>query len=191
MDAVLKWRPNRSAGNNGRSGSPLLTQGAGRGDHGGGPSMSDGRFAVLTTIILILAYIVSLSVSSLDRVLAFVGSTGSTAISFILPGLFYYKISDPESIHHQRLVKEDDDIDEETDDDIESSGALAQSTASIHSNASGASGAAWRWRRKWKWNPEHLDHAFLRKMGLSLAIYGMVVMSVCLIMNIFFSVTSE
>ncbi|KAI9904195.1 hypothetical protein N3K66_000724 [Trichothecium roseum] len=191
MDAVLKWRPNRSAGANGRSGSPLLTQGAGRGDHGGGPSMSDGRFAVLTTVILILAYIVSLSVSSLDRVLAFVGSTGSTAISFILPGLFYYKISDPESIHHQRLVKEDDDIDEETDDDIESSGALAQSTASIHSNASGAPGAAWRWRRKWKWNPEHLDHAFLRKLGLSLAIYGIVVMSVCLIMNIFFSVTSE
>ena len=153
--------------------------------------MSDGRFAVLTTIILILAYIVALSVSSLDRVLAFVGSTGSTAISFILPGLFYYKISDPESIHHQRLVKEDDDIDEESDDDIENSGALAQSTASLHSNASGAPNTAWRWRRKWKWNPEHLDHGLLRKIGLSLAIYGIVVMAVCLIMNIFFSVTSE
>lgn len=30
------------------------------------------------------------------KVLSFVGSTGSTTISFILPGLFYYKIHENE-----------------------------------------------------------------------------------------------
>ena len=152
--------------------------------------MSDGRFALLTTVILILAYITALSVSSLDRMLAFVGSTGSTAISFILPGLFYYKISDPDSIHHQRLLKEDDDIDENGNEDIEDSAPLAQSTASLASNPdASSSNLAWRWRRKWRWDFEHLDHGLLRKLSLATAIYGIVVMTVCLVMNIFFTVS--
>lgn len=151
--------------------------------------MSDTRFALLTTLILTLAYITALSVDSLDRMLAFVGSTGSTSISFILPGLFYYKISDPDSIHHQRLLKEDDDMEDSGDEDVEDSAQLAQSTASLHSAASNASGrnSSWRWRRKWRWDLEHLEHGLVRKMALALAIYGMVVMAVCLIMNIFFA----
>jgi len=190
LDAVLKWRPNRNRtqGNNGRSGSPLLNAPAARGDHAAG-AMSDGRFALLTTLILTLAYITALSVSSLDRVLAFVGSTGSTSISFILPGLFYYKISDPDSIHHQRLMKEDDDMDDNGDTDVEDSGALAQSTGSLLSQASGSGGSSsqWRWRKKWRWDLEHVDHGLLRKISLATAIYGIVVMAVCLIMNIFFA----
>ncbi|KAF7557498.1 hypothetical protein G7046_g6036 [Stylonectria norvegica] len=190
LDAVLKWRPNRSSANNGRS-SPLLNgPGSARGDHGGNVPMSDMRFALLTTFILSLAYLTALSVTSLDRVLAFVGSTGSTSISFILPGLFYYKISDPESIYHQRLVKEDDDMEDSGSSDVEDSGALAQSTTSILSSASNPSGRnAWRWRRKWRWDLEHLEHGLLRKLSLTLAIYGMVVMAVCLILNIFFTIT--
>lgn len=152
--------------------------------------MNDTRFALLTTAILTLAYITALSVTSLDRVLAFVGSTGSTSISFILPGLFYYKISDPNSAHHQRLMKADDDM-EDSSSDVEETAALAQSNASIRSGGSNASSHrnAWRWRRKWRWDMEHLDHGFVRKMSLALAIYGMVVMSVCLIMNIFHTVS--
>ncbi|KAK7418655.1 hypothetical protein QQX98_003845 [Neonectria punicea] len=197
LDAVMKWRPNRSQG---RTAAPLLNAGAAapRGDHGGG-SMSDLRFAIITTFILILAYFTALSVTSLARVLAFVGSTGSTSISFILPGLFYYKISDPDSSYHQRLVKEDDDMDEESSSDVEESAALAQSTTSIHSVASIASIASnlstnsatnpWRWRKKWRWDLEHMHHSNLRRLSLALAIYGMVVMTVCLILNIFFSAT--
>lgn len=45
-----------------------------------------------TTALVIGTFIIAISVSQLDLVLAFVGSTGSTAISFILPGLFYYKL---------------------------------------------------------------------------------------------------
>lgn len=152
--------------------------------------MSDTRFALLTTVILTLAYFTALSVSSLDRVLAFVGSTGSTSISFILPGLFYYKISDPESVHHQRLIKADDDMDDESDSDQEEAvGLVGRSTGgSLPEGAGSANPLHWRWRRKWRWDLEHLDHGLVRKLALLLAIYGVVVMAVCLGMNIFFAV---
>lgn len=196
LDAVLKWRPNRNSSNNGRTAAPLLPT-APAGDHGSTAPMSDLRFAVITTFILTFAYMTALSVTSLDRVLAFVGSTGSTSISFILPGLFYYKISNPDSTYHQRLVKEDDDIDgDSSTSDVEDSAALAQSTTSVRSGVSLASNASthsnrnsWRWRRKWRWDLEHIEHHHLRRMALGLAIYGAVVMSVCLALNIFFIVT--
>jgi amino acid permease len=103
-----------------------------------------------------------MSVSSLDKVLAYVGSTGSTSISFILPGLFYYKISAPDSIHHQRLTKEDDDEYEE----FTERGLLAQGTMQT---------SAWR-------------TMILRRLALALAIYGILVMIVCLITNMFFTI---
>ncbi|KAM0344069.1 hypothetical protein ACHAPU_007972 [Fusarium lateritium] len=196
LDAVLKWRPNRNSSNNGRNAAPLLPTPP-AGDHGSGATISDLRFAVITTFILTFAYMTALSVTSLDRVLAFVGSTGSTSISFILPGLFYYKISNPDSIHHQRLAKEDDDIDEDSaTSDVEDSAALAQSTTSIRSGASIASNTStrsnrnsWRWRRKWRWDFEHIEQHHLRRLALALAIYGTVVMTVCLGLNIFFAIT--
>lgn len=101
-----------------------------------------------------------MTVSSLDKVLAYVGSTGSTSISFILPGLFYYKISSPESIHHQRLSK-DDDEGESDDEDEEGSG-----------RKTGFGSRIWRER-------------VLRKMALALAIYGLFVMILCLGTNLF------
>ncbi|KAM3502503.1 hypothetical protein MY11210_009049 [Beauveria gryllotalpidicola] len=181
LNAVLGWRPNRSQNNSGRPGSPSLT--ASRGDHGSTAPMSDMRFALLTTIILTCAYTTALSVSSLDRMLAFVGSTGSTSISFILPGLFYYKISDPDSIHHQRLLKVDDDMEDSTSD-VEEAASLTQNPA-----APGPSGprGVWRWRKKWRWDLEHIDHEVIRKAALALSAYGIVVMAVCLIMNLFFA----
>jgi len=123
-----------------------------------------------------------MTVSSLEAVLAYVGSTGSTSISFILPGLFYYKISAPDSPAHQRLMK-DDDMDEETgdeddaaeDNDQEHNPLLATSIASLNSLTRGAKKAA---KRVW---PKDL----LRKLSLALAIYGVVVMVVCLGTNTF------
>ncbi|KAF4447866.1 putative AVT6-involved in amino acid efflux from the vacuole [Fusarium austroafricanum] len=196
LDAVLKWRPNRNSSNNGRTATPLLPASP-AGDHGSTAPMSDLRFAVITTFILTFAYMTALSVTSLDRVLAFVGSTGSTSISFILPGLFYYKISNPDSTYHQRLAKEDDDIDEDSPtSDVEDSAALAQSTTSVRSGVSIASNvstrsnrSSWRWRRKWRWDLEHIEHHHLRRLALALAIYGAVVMTVCLVLNIFFAAT--
>ncbi|KAI2632932.1 transmembrane amino acid transporter [Xylaria nigripes] len=201
VDAVLKWRPNlvsyaqgRTNSSHGRSHLPTAT----RSDHGSSAPMSELRFAILTTILLILAYAVALTVTSLERVLAYVGSTGSTAISFILPGLFYYKISDPDSIHHQRLTKEDDDVrsavasegDDDATDDEYAEGVPGASVSSIRSGASGtstrnrASRAPWRWLTKLRWDMEHLDPIHLRRASLALALYGACVMLVCLAMNI-------
>lgn len=69
IDNVLKWRPfaNRSG---------LRPVAAAR-----SAEMSDRRFAVITTCILIGTFVVAMLVNSLERVLAYVGSTGSTSIS--------------------------------------------------------------------------------------------------------------
>ena len=164
MDAVLKWRPhgfktsrNSPSGSPARS-MPLLTSTpappVARND-----TIGELRFAVITTVIIILSYTVAMTVSSLDKVLAYVGSTGSTSISFILPGLFYYKISSPESIYHQRLTKEDDEED----------------SSSVVESVVGQNGQSVHWRK-----------TILRKLSLALAIYGLFVMILCLGTNLFF-----
>ncbi|KAK0748980.1 transmembrane amino acid transporter protein-domain-containing protein [Schizothecium vesticola] len=205
IDAVLRWRPNRSSRPPSVSGAsvagsqPLLPSASSSGglDSHGAPAvaMSELRFALITSGILVCSYFTALSVSSLESVLAYVGSTGSTAISFILPGLFYYKISDPDSIHHQRLTKEDDDAEFEDDSDVEpvAASAMGDSVGSLRSVTSMVSSVTARarrlGRRKWRWDLEHLEHGLLRKMALGLAIYGCCVMMVCLGMNIFMPAT--
>jgi amino acid permease len=164
VDAVLKWRPNTKGSISPPNSSPsrtvpLLsggtTQPAARND-----TIGEVRFAIITTCIIIFSYTAAMTISSLDKVLAYVGSTGSTSISFILPGLFYYKISAPDSAHHQRLAKEDDD---ESGDEEEG----------------GNSGSSWFGTSQWRQN-------MLRKLSLALAIYGFVVMVLCLGTNLFF-----
>ena len=183
VDAVSKWRP---AGRRMLEFTPS----------GGSPSrnsllhnnkvpmrpkadeMGDLRFAVITTAIIILSYIVAMTVKSLESVLAYVGSTGSTAISFILPGLFYYKISSPDSPHHQRIYKDEDDGDEYE---------YASGTESRDGSSSTAGGpSSWQddWTHKVRWRKWRRD--IFRKMSLALAIYGMLVMVVCLVTNTFF-----
>ncbi|CAK7564668.1 MAG: hypothetical protein SEPTF4163_002567 [Sporothrix epigloea] len=197
LDAVLNWRPNKLAGSSGRSNGALLprTNGAPTTapatDSHGAPvvTLSDMRFAILTTLIIAGSYATALSVTSLDRVLAYVGSTGSTSISFILPGLFYYKISDPDSVHHQRLLKEDDDAGDllapQSDGDEDAETEANRDEASLRSGAaSHLHSRDRRWR--WRWDFEHLNESLLRKLSLCLAIYGICVMIVCLTMNLFF-----
>lgn len=50
------------------------------------------KFVIITTSLLIASYLLAVSVSSLAHVLAIVGATGSTSISFILPGIFGYQL---------------------------------------------------------------------------------------------------
>jgi len=54
--------------------------------------MSTWKHSVLTAGIVIAGYSIAWFVDDLKLVLSFVGSTGSTTISFILPGLFYFKV---------------------------------------------------------------------------------------------------
>lgn len=60
-------------------------------------------FNVITALLLIMGYSLAISVKSFALVLAVVGATGSTAISFILPGLFGYgligsELDDPSTL---------------------------------------------------------------------------------------------
>lgn len=173
VDAVIRWRPKRSQEASPTRG-PLLPGTQGKGNVPRGDGMSDTRFAVISTVIIILSYIVAITVSSLSTVLAYVGSTGSTSISFILPGLFYYKISAPDSPQHQRLLKEDDD--EAADNDEEADGE----DAGLLSKHIPERARAWF---KGAWTKD-----LLRKLSLALAIYGGVVMIVCLVVTTVFHV---
>lgn len=56
------------------------------------PNIPTPLYILITSIILFLSFILAVKAKSLEIVLAFVGATGSTAISFILPSLFAYNI---------------------------------------------------------------------------------------------------
>lgn len=205
VDAVLKWRPSasfkqrlsRSATPSNSSlgvpsssppgDTPLLPTGKKR-----KIELSETRFAIITTVIIILSYIVAMTVSSLEAVLAYVGSTGSTSISFILPGLFYYKISSPDNPLHQKLCKEEDDYDANFDPISDDEGRRRS-----YSGGEGAGGSEGEGLlansgflslggRSLLQRTRHIRRSLLRKLALALSIYGAVVMVTCLAMNTFF-----
>ncbi|KAJ3989322.1 transmembrane amino acid transporter protein-domain-containing protein [Lentinula detonsa] len=61
-------------------------------DHSIG-DMSHTKHTILTLAIIASTFTIAYIVDDLKIVLSFVGSTGSTTISFILPGLLYWKLS--------------------------------------------------------------------------------------------------
>ena len=131
---------------------------------------------MLTALILIASYAVAMSVASLDRVLAFVGSTGSTAISFILPGLFYHRMTRPGGLlprTHEDGLKDDDDprvILPEDGADAASHNSSGSLSSSDIDNRVGKRRA----RRK----------RIRRNLAMCLVGYGIVIMVVCLTVNI-------
>lgn len=56
------------------------------------PTDIENHHLLITSLVIAFSLITALRVKSLEVMLAFVGSTGSTSISFILPGLFSYKL---------------------------------------------------------------------------------------------------
>jgi amino acid permease len=161
IDACLRWRPRRRSPAEGSPSRNTLINNTQKPMIPQTREMSDYKFAIVTTCLIVLTFITAMTVSSLEKVLAYVGSTGSTTISFILPGLFYYKISDPDSPTHQRLVKDEDDEEEFASGEVEGS-----VTREGYDNRD--------WRR-----------ALLRNAALALSIYGGIVMVTCLITNTF------
>ncbi|EGV65154.1 hypothetical protein PSN45_005215 [Yamadazyma tenuis] len=57
--------------------------------------LTSRNFYYITTGIVVFSYLIAISITSLEHVLALVGSTGSTSISFVLPGLFGYLLIKP------------------------------------------------------------------------------------------------
>jgi hypothetical protein len=114
-----------------------------------------------------------MTVASLDRVLAFVGSTGSTAISFILPGIFYYRMTRPGGLLPR--TPEDSAKDDDDDDDNDNASSISIDDAASLSTVSEDSVAGkQRARRKW----------IRRNFALGLVGYGAIIMAVCLSINI-------
>lgn len=65
---------------------------------------SELKYILMTMGILIGSYLIAITVSELELVLSFVGSTGSTAISFILPGSFYYKLHENDPWNGRKIL---------------------------------------------------------------------------------------
>lgn len=66
--------------------------------------MSNKKHTIVTGFIIIASYFLAITISQLDLVLSFVGSTGSTTISFILPGLFYFRLYRDDRWHWKRIA---------------------------------------------------------------------------------------
>ncbi|QLQ77972.1 hypothetical protein HG537_0A02190 [Torulaspora globosa] len=64
----------------------------------------DFRFYTITAILLFSIYTLALRIRSFAFVLAIVGATGSTSISFTLPGLFGYKLIGTDSLAIGQMV---------------------------------------------------------------------------------------
>lgn len=62
------------------------------------------RFYWITALLLISMYTLALSVQSFALVLSFVGATGSTSISFTLPGLLGYKLIGSDSLAIGKMI---------------------------------------------------------------------------------------
>ena len=67
-------------------------------------SSSDNMFNIITISFLLLSFIVAMIVDDLGTVLALVGATGSTLVSYILPGLIYLKLN-PDSSRSMALIQ--------------------------------------------------------------------------------------
>jgi hypothetical protein len=115
-----------------------------------------------------------MTVASLDRVLAFVGSTGSTAISFILPGIFYHRMTRPGGLLPR--APEDNAKDDDDDDNVSviEDDASSHESSSNHSSDSDSVVGKRRATRK----------RIRRGAAVALVIYGVVIMAVCLTINI-------
>jgi len=67
------------------------------------PDISNLKHTLLTSAIIGLGFFVAFLVDDLRIVLSFVGSTGSTTISFILPGLMFWKLTRGDPSTSRRL----------------------------------------------------------------------------------------
>ncbi|GAA6061147.1 hypothetical protein JCM10212_001747 [Sporobolomyces blumeae] len=85
-----------------------VERGRSKGAAGGADPASDEipltRFIVESSVILFSTFVIAMFVSSLETVLGFVGATGSTTISFILPSVFFLALfKDSPSRKDQKL----------------------------------------------------------------------------------------
>lgn len=59
---------------------------------GGRVSPDESMHFIITTVFIALAFVIAMSVTDLGIVLSVVGATGSTIVSYILPGMCYWRL---------------------------------------------------------------------------------------------------
>ncbi|KAJ8293778.1 putative oligopeptide transporter [Rhodotorula toruloides] len=74
-------------------------------DHGSGDDIPLTRFVVESAVLLFSTFFIAMFVSSLETVLGFVGATGSTTISFILPSVFFLALFKDSNTKHDRRLR--------------------------------------------------------------------------------------
>ncbi|SCV73877.1 BQ2448_6307 [Microbotryum intermedium] len=79
--------------------------GAGQVDDHASSEIPLGRFVLESSGILLTTFCISMFVSSLEVVLGFVGATGSTTISFILPAIFFLSLFNNPMTPQDRLLR--------------------------------------------------------------------------------------
>ncbi|WWD06078.1 hypothetical protein V865_004163 [Kwoniella europaea PYCC6329] len=72
--------------------NPLVPKVDDHGHHVHKHEMSKIEFIAITSVILVAGFLIAYNVHELEIILGFVGSTGSTIITFILPGFFYFRL---------------------------------------------------------------------------------------------------
>jgi len=64
------------------------------------------RYVIVTLVLLLCSYALALTVTNLGVVLAIVGASGSTMVSYILPGLVYFRtFKEPHFKRHMAIVQ--------------------------------------------------------------------------------------
>ncbi|GMF12846.1 unnamed protein product [[Candida] boidinii] len=116
--------------------------------------------------MLILSYFVAISLKSFELVLSLVGATGSTAISFILPGLFGFKLLNTNDEFLRSCLDKNvtfDEIENETSDEPENDHSI----------------------NIYNYEMKILNSNYLKIASLLLAIWGIIAMFICLYATLF------
>lgn len=68
------------------------------------PDEADFRFNIVTAGFIFLSFSIALAVDDLGIVIALVGATGSTIITYVLPGSVYWKIYEDNGLTWKRIA---------------------------------------------------------------------------------------
>jgi len=152
-------------------------------------------FIGITAFLLLGSFLIAVNVERLETVLGFVGSTGSTTISYILPGLFFRKLfpaeqippsadvitnaslSEPDRYFDHRQSTADQQPHEEEEEEVDNDGCshLVSERQQVALQLI-----------------DQRQLVVLRKLAYALVVVGFVIMIVCFSLNIhdaFFATT--
>lgn len=142
-------------------------------------------FVGITTFLLSASFLIAVQVERLETILGFVGSTGSTTISYILPGVFFLKLFPEPEEEGTPLTKPIRTIPEvidgsrdQTNSSIPAHGPNPQEDREADEDRTGNDG------ENGDVMISRTELMILRKLSSSLVLIGSIIMVVCFSLNI-------